>query len=152
MTDRDDSTNGADGSGRPPVGKTNRRTYLGLFALSSFAGPGAAASSAANDAGTADAAVTPEEVATVTELATADQSATDTTPASSHAYGQSGYGEGMYGGTAVPSYLLQYVDNGTGRVENSGLQDAIDDWRNDALDVTKLREVIDYWETGQQVV
>lgn len=57
-------------------------------------------------------------------------------------------GDGLELGPGVP----EYADGGSGRVETSGLRDAITDWRAGDIDTAFLRDIINAWRSGDQVV
>lgn len=131
MTDRDDTADELERTERSLVGATDRRSYLGALMLAPLSGAGATAS--------ATAATPPEVQAAVRQATTANT------------YGEGGYGEGTYGGTDVPQYVLNYINNSSNIVETSGLQAAIDDLRNDVITAAQLRVVMSYWAAGTVV-
>jgi hypothetical protein len=129
MTD-DDTPADLESPEQSLVGETDRRSYLGALMLAPLSGAGAT---------TAATAATPSEVHAAVQQTTANT------------YGEGGYGDGTYGGTDVPQYVLDYLDDTSNIVETSGLQTAIDDLRNDTLTAAQLRVVMSYWAAGTVV-
>jgi len=131
MTDHEDTPEDLESPEGSPGGETDRRSYLGAFMLAPLSGAGAT---------TAATAATPSELRAAVRQAT-----------TANTYGEGGYGEGTYGGTDVPQYVLDYINNSSNLVETSGLEDAIDDFRNDVITAAELRVVMSYWAAGTVV-
>jgi hypothetical protein len=71
----------------------------------------------------------------------ADTPALESALRSGDGYGQSGLGEGGFGGAPT---VCRYID-GNGEINTPQLFDAIDDWRDDNIGTSVLLAVIDGW-------
>lgn len=130
-TDSDEETDDLEHPERSLLGETDRRSYLGALMLAPLSGAGATATGAAP---------TPPEVQTAVRQAS-----------TANTYGEGGYGEGTYGGTEVPPYVLDYINDTSNIVESSDLEAAIADLRNGVITAPELRVIMSYWAAGTVV-
>ena len=70
------------------------------------------------------------------------------------AVNETGYGWAYqieYGGPIEPPPKPSDYSDDEGLITSVGLRDAIEDWRTGRIDTDLLREIVDYWRSGNEL-